>query len=363
MNRRFTFFGGKGIEELVSCHLRQISEEVIGAFGSRSITGIVLGGGYGRGEGGVYYKGGHERPYNDYDLFVFTSGRVAIGGRRLARRLSEVGQKLENSLGIHVDFGMPISVSKIPKLPFTLMMMELQAGHCVIHGPVDILEGMPRFHPENLPLIEGSRLLMNRAAGLLLARRRLVSAGSDESTIDFVVRNIQKAFLAAGDAILIRWSLYSPSCVERGNRLRGLRVDMWPHRESLYEYYSRAVSFKLLPNHTVPSDYSLSEWLQSAVATVGGVHLWFEEERLGVPGMDWEEYIALPWRARSGSRVECFANAVRNLAAGVPARVGLRATTRPVLDILLTLLPRAVYGQRRVVDEVAFMDLWHRFCA
>ena len=46
---------------------------------------VVLGGGYGRGEGGVLHTPQGDKPYNDLDIFVFSDG----AGRRERRDTNE----------------------------------------------------------------------------------------------------------------------------------------------------------------------------------------------------------------------------------------------------------------------------------
>ncbi|PYL00604.1 MAG: hypothetical protein DME19_04505, partial [Verrucomicrobia bacterium] len=77
---------------------------------------------------------------------------------------------------------------------------------------------------ERIPLCEATRLLMNRCSGLLFARERLECAEFSPVDADFVERNLAKAQLAFGDAVLTAFGRYHWSCLERHKRLKSLKM-------------------------------------------------------------------------------------------------------------------------------------------
>ena len=80
---------------------------------------------------------------------------------------------------------------------------DLVSAHRVITGGSDVFDEC-RHHEDatRIPAIEATRLLFNRCTGLLLAREILAKKRLSEHDADFVQRNIAKAKLALGDAVL-----------------------------------------------------------------------------------------------------------------------------------------------------------------
>ena len=193
------------------------------------LSGVVLGGGYGRGEGGVREecKDGNEkrgvegmsaggcRLSNDLDFFAISEKDTTDeDAAAIAKALEPLSRRWTEKLGIDVDF--------TAKTPWRLrhdqerlMVQELVHGYVDVAGAKgDVLfDGIPRRKPSELPWMEAARLLMNRGIGLLLAKGKIENAkgkadGLPDADRDFVNRNINKCILGAGDATLIARHAY-----------------------------------------------------------------------------------------------------------------------------------------------------------
>ncbi|MEG2076586.1 MAG: hypothetical protein RRY34_08790, partial [Victivallaceae bacterium] len=101
------------------------------------------------------------------------------------------------------------------------------------------LDHEPRLFWDELPWREGARLLLNRGSGLLLARRAI----NNPEEQNFVVRNLQKAMLGCGDAILLAHGEYKQHGIERLHIL-AMQPDLPPR---LIEAYRKALEFKYTP--------------------------------------------------------------------------------------------------------------------
>ncbi len=97
-DQRFTEDGSEELEG----HLRQICDQirdgVRAAVPAQKLEALLLGGGYGRGEGGVWRTESGDWPYNDLEFYVFLRGSLWLNERRhqaslqaLAKRLSAAG--------------------------------------------------------------------------------------------------------------------------------------------------------------------------------------------------------------------------------------------------------------------------------
>ncbi len=209
------------------------------------LAGVVLGGGYGRGEGGVKPDGTLS---NDLDFFAIAAeGATDRDAARLARALAPLAADWTERLGIDVDF--------TAKTPFRLrhdaerlMVQELLRGHVDAWGApgADLFAGIPLRDAGELPWTEAVRLLANRGMGLLFARE----AGRGP---DFTARNITKAVLGAGDARLIARHAYRWRAGDR--------------REALADsLYARALDWKFRPVAAPPCpwDQARACWLSAA---------------------------------------------------------------------------------------------------
>ena len=223
--------------------LAGLTDDVRTALGE-NLTALLLGGGYGRGEGGVLEVAGEERPYNDLDLILVVQRRADVP----LAKLRALQHKYEPLLGIQVDFSRPLTLRDIRSWRPILMWTDLLYGHIVLHGPADILTAnAPDLRTEQLGMIEATRTLLNRGAGLLWALRILHGCQPAPDS-DFVRRNYFKSVITLGDALLIAHGLYSTLSAGRSERLSALLGKMsQPLSFDLMSLYSDALRFKFWP--------------------------------------------------------------------------------------------------------------------
>lgn len=238
------FHASQDFEARLGRDISTIASEVETALGDH-LAALVLGGGYGRGEGGVVIRDGLEYPYNDLDftLILHTSQ-----SDRLAA-LEPIRKKWAAKLGIHVDFSRPLTPDEIGRLPRKLMWQDLLLGHQVVAGDPGLLARLaPASLREPLPIIEATHLLLNRGAGLLWAWRQIHGFERREDE-DFVRRNFFKAVLALGDALLIAHKRYQTPYRGRDTLLGGLLPHLAiPDGKRLFDLYSEALVFKFKPD-------------------------------------------------------------------------------------------------------------------
>ena len=213
------------------------------------LQGVVLGGGYGRGEGGVFdLPDGGQRLSNDLDFFAVTEkGASAQDIRGIVDALAPVAEKWTAKLGIDVDF--------VVRTPWRMrhdqervMIQELMHGYFDVVGKTgeEMFVEIERRPPSAFPWSEAARLLMNRGVGLVLA-------AEPERDRTFIVRNINKCVLGAGDAHLIARGAYAWRAEDRAAALGdGL--------------YAAAVGWKFRPRAESVCDWETARarWLEAA---------------------------------------------------------------------------------------------------
>ena len=234
-----------------------------------SLAGVVLGGGYGRGEGGARGEfkvqspkfevesskaDGACRLSNDLDFFAITKeGATDADAAAVATALEPLSRRWSEKLGIDVDFT-GRTPWRLRHDQERLMVQELVHGYVDVAGATgeSLFAGIARREPSDLPWMEAARLLMNRGMGLLLAAEKLQSVvDGRHPTADcrlsnvhsFVNRNINKCILGAGDARLIANRRYRWRAPERAEALRD-------------QMYRNAVAWKFRPEESAVCDWS-----------------------------------------------------------------------------------------------------------
>ncbi len=279
---RFTLNGSDALEQ----HLANVCKKVSAGIGriipKHKLEGLALGGGYGRGEGGVLQMPEGDQPYNDLEFYVFVRGLSWLNERRFAKALHELGDELSLIAGIELEFKIT-SAAKLRRSPQSLFYHDLIMGHRWLLGNDSLFAGCEHHRDaRTIPLSEATRLLMNRCSGLLFAREKLEHERFSAEDADFVGRNIAKTELALGDAVLITFGKYHWSCVERGRRLSELAAtEDLPWLEEVRQRHATGVEFKLQPHRTSLSRDALQAHLGEVSSLAVRVWLWLENRRLG----------------------------------------------------------------------------------
>jgi len=230
------------------------------------LDGVVLAGGYGRGEGGVREQGTEKRLSNDLDFFVIAKeGASDADAVAMAAALEPVSRRWTEQLGIDVDFTAR-TPWRIRHDVERLMIQELVRGFVDVAGRKgsELFASVERRPAEALPWMEAARLMMNRGMGLLFAKCKIENVECEtgrqsavESRMsvmerDFVNRNINKCILGAGDARLVAKGDYRWKALDRAAALG----------DSLY---SAALEWKFHPTEKPVCDFERARevWLEA----------------------------------------------------------------------------------------------------
>ena len=278
---RFTLDGSPELEAHLSRVCARVRAGVQEIVPAGELEGILLGGGYGRGEGGVLRGRAGDEPYNDLEFYVLAKGNAILAERRYAPELHELGHRLTPSAGLEVEFKV-MTLAKLRQSAPSMFYYDLVTGHRWLQGDDSLLVGCGVHRDASqIPLHEATRLLMNRSSGLLYSKERLLRPefGLEES--DFVGRNLAKARLALGDVVLAAQGLYHWSCRERHARLSQLTPGIaWPWLKALQDHHSLGLDFKLYPERSQATREMLRPQHQELVQLAGQVWLWLENRRL-----------------------------------------------------------------------------------
>lgn len=247
---RFTLDGDDALEHHLAQTCARVLSGIRGLIPAPRLEAVLLGGGYGRGEGGVLRGPAGDRPYNDLEFYVLLKGNRHLNEFRFHRRLDVLGHILTHLADAEIELKIT-SLAEVRARPVSMFSYDLLAGHRVLWSH-PLAQGMPgcdhHRSAESIDEAEATRLLMNRGTGLLLARVELERETLTLAAADFVQRNLAKVQLACGDALLTTLGRYHWSCRERHHRLeQHAALEPWPWLQDVLRHHAAGVEFKLHP--------------------------------------------------------------------------------------------------------------------
>src|SRR6185503_1273964 len=224
--RCFTVDGSVALEEHLAQTCQKVLTGIMAAVPVSKLEALMLGGGYGRGEGGVLKTEAGDQPYNDLEFYVCLRGNTWQNERRFGPALHQLAEELSPIAGVEVEFKI-VSLAKLSFSPVNMFYYDLVMGHRWLWGGEHLLIGCQHHRAaDQIPMAEATRLLMNRCSGLLFAREQLQHEPFTPAHADFVGRNLAKARLAFGDVLLTVRGQYHWSCRERHRRLIQMQDDL-----------------------------------------------------------------------------------------------------------------------------------------
>lgn len=351
----YAYHGSEAFNQWMDGILQTFTRDVEAAMGD-NLVALILGGGYGRGEGGVEILDGKELPYNDLDFTLAVRDTASVPHAELDRISKEYAKQLK----IHVDFSRPLTIAAIQNWPPWLMWYDLLNGHIILSGPQDVLTAnAPDSVKAPPPPIEALRLLLNRGAGLLWAMRvaRHVEPEPDRG---FVVRNYYKLILALGDALLIAHERFATPYRGRDSLLETLESDEpKAHDLGLLSAYRDALRFKFSPHEF--NDAVIDEAvLQEAAQLWARVMLLTERRRTGKTWDSMSAYAGDPMIREAAMHVatELPKNVIRNLRCKrFSARHPREWLYREVSTLLMAAPPSADWSDR----SATALAIWDRY--
>ncbi|HEX4265667.1 MAG TPA: hypothetical protein VH597_15130, partial [Verrucomicrobiae bacterium] len=277
----FTLDGSAALENHLARLCEQVLAEVQTLISYPKLEALVLGGGYGRGQGGVLKTTSGDAPYNDLEFYVFLSGNRILNERKFHASLQALGERLSPEAGLHIEFKVD-SLQRLRRSPVTMFSYDLVSGHRILFGDANLFIGCEHhLDASQIPLGEAARLLFNRCTGLLLAKELLQKRELTTDDTDFVGRNLAKAQLALGDAVLVADGKYHWNCLQRRRALADLTTDEEPlWAQEVQQHHAAGVDFKLHPRRILKSAAEFRAEHETISRLAQRVWLWLESRRL-----------------------------------------------------------------------------------
>jgi hypothetical protein len=256
MKSKYTFVYNADLETLLDSLVEKLKESISQSSISKSLQFVVFGGGYGRGEGGIFASQDGTALYNDLDFFVlanddatdFDLNEIDLFFVKLSKELGEM-------VKIDVDFSKAVKTSYASARMDIMSWREMALCRNVVYGDLQTFEKIFVLNSDKTEVVESEimKLAMNRFSGLLYASQRLLETTElSESDADFIARNINKALFASGDIYLAK-SNNLPFKIS--SRLVEIQKGNYP--EDIKIAYKNATDFKAFPKiHFSKSDYA-----------------------------------------------------------------------------------------------------------
>ena len=349
MNRfgRFTARGGNEVEARVLEVVRRGGEIAKATLPAGSWRAVVLMGGYGRGEGGVEVTDGVEKPHNNLDFLLITTGQWTSETEKLRRALGDALRPLSEEAGIGIDAG-AISDSALKRAPCRIMWYDMRFGHHTILGAPTFLPSLSRFTADRILASDVRDLVVNRGTLLVINDAVMALSEPPAGVWKALIRHSVKAILGYGDSLLYWRKAYHWSYAERQRRMAS-RIDVGADFRSLYDW---AMEFRFRPDYSGWEGRDLKVWLDEVRAAVEPVHLEVEGRRCGVENLTWRDY---PVAALNRGLKDAFSHpreAARRLKALLQNRgrlfsktgFGISLALTPPRDVLGIVFPVIIYN-------------------
>lgn len=352
----FTLDGSPELEHHLARSCRKIAAGTRGLIPASRLEAVLLGGGYGRGEGGVLNSPTGDRPYNDLEFYVCVRGNRHVNERRFGRALHVLGEILTPQVGVEVEFKIT-SLHELAATGISMFSYDLVMGHRWLIGEESLLDRCPHHREARaIPVMEATRLLMNRCSGLLFAAERLERPEFTAADADFVRRNVAKAELALGDALLVMSGQYHWQVRERHRRLKCLlTLDTLPCLPDIVQHHAAGVQFKLHPVRSDASRDQLAAEHETVSRLAEKLWLWIEQRRIHSPFESTRAYaLSTLNKYRDSSPWRNVLLHVRKLGTRALLSDGVRRHPRERIFNTLTLLlwERATLGSPELLRFV-----------
>jgi hypothetical protein len=319
---KLTIAGGTAVEEHIAGLIGTAAKRILRFVPMSRIKALVLGGGYGRGEGGIRLVHGRQMPGSPLTFYLFTEGLAASHRLSLEREIDGGLERLRQAYPVPIEFS-TVDASRMSRYRAKVRWHELCDRHKVLAGhPLFLSRLASRFRAERLDPHDVADTLVS-SGGLILVNDVITARGQIDERRDEVVRNFSRAVIGYGSALLFFTGAYDPGYVERRRRMAA---------HALVPEAARA-TFDDAMSYRATGDPRAEERLFEQVRTGRGrailaqIHLELERLRLGRPTLSWTGYV----HVSLAHEVDRLGRSLRRMAQGAvryltsPHRLGPEA--------------------------------------
>jgi len=312
------------------------------------VRAIILGGGFGRGEGSVLIDNAGIRAVNDYDVFLVISDNDQINVKALSCDMAM-------QLGIRSIDLITIRYSELERLPATQVYYDLKYGGTLLWGE-NVLDQIPQYKQGCVDHRSAETLLLNRLVCALEAfSEKFVYNGMSTEERFFLVNQTGKVVSACVEALLMGRGKYHHRYSER----RNIFDAEFPNWDTLRRLNRQATAFKLMPSETANID-AIAYWNGMVTEYIKVLVIYFAPRSL-------QSTLGLWGRLAFDRRNPISDNPIEILE--LMLLLGWRASFLPRHYVLSQLRRRLEHISNRTFSCVEWeplragaVQLWHQLC-
>lgn len=334
--------------------LHRLAAAVLQALGANFVA-LILGGGYGRGEGAVTHAGQAECCAGAIELYPIVQHRHLVN----ASGFEAIRCVFESQLKTTIVFHPLQTVADVRRWRRRLQWIDLFNGHVVLAGQYSVVAmNAPKDLHRVVPRIEAARLLLACGAELL-ETMRMVRGVQPIDRADHVRRCWNRVMLAMGDAVLIVHRRYSSVLAQRRSAFESLEGECAAVAElGLNGSYASAIAYAMKPDAVT---WPPPNWESLATLTEqwGRTLLYVEQRRMRRMFATMADYVA--WRGIRERDINGLLRWPMNLAKNLCAdRWSVRHPREEIYRQLPELLG-LVNGEPTgwIVRSAELLDVWH----
>src|SRR5687768_13934342 len=157
MTQRFTVDGSAELEQRLEKWCSGFAEDVRQVIPANILEAVVLGGGYGRGEGGVLRTANGEAAYNDLEFYIFVRGPLLLRERQFRGTLADVAHRWTEKTAVEFESKL-LTLEKLQRSAVSMMYYDLAVGHRWLFGAAGEFENCEHHRAAHrIPLHEATR--------------------------------------------------------------------------------------------------------------------------------------------------------------------------------------------------------------
>lgn len=277
---RFTVDGRQELETLLASGCEFIRSGVSEIVAPRDLAGLFLGGGQGRGEGGVVKTPEADQPVGEMEAFIVTGVRSWAAERKYQPALSALGKRLATNLRLRAKFQF-LNPRELARSTPSIESYECVASQRWLIGTESLLnECQSHRQSALLPPSEATWLLLRLGSELLFSRERLDRERFNDDDSRHVACCLEDTRLGLGDAVLAARGQYHWSCRERHQRLANSRPVGDLPMADLVRHHGIGLEARLHPAGCLGERGELAKRHSELSALAKQVWLWVEARRL-----------------------------------------------------------------------------------
>ncbi len=278
LNMRYTKNKSKRVEDYLNEKIEIITDIIRKRI--PDTIGIIMGGGFGKGEGSVVVENKEVILINDFDMYVvakkeYDEDIINDIAQEASRKIGKKGissfVKFNKNRPLLKDFFYidlkVIPIDYLKKLPPMVKFYDLRNSSKIVYGK-NTLNKIPDFKPDDLPIAEGARLLLNRMSHLVQHfYSSFLTKNVKENDHQIFLLHTIKTYTDACGALLILSKKYEATYSKRLNIFKKRYSEDFPELKKLIpEYVEKLKEFtelKLNFNLNAYKGKDLELWKQS----------------------------------------------------------------------------------------------------